>query len=198
MAKLIVNESLSLDGVMQGPGGPDEDRSGGFQHGGWAMRYYDGFSMGALASEGMGSVGGLLLGRKTYEIFASYWPNQSDEAPFAQFLNSSPKHVASRTLKEPLEWANSKLIVGDVADEVRKLKDGQEADLLILGSGELAQTLMQNDLIDEYQLWIHPTVLGTGKRLFRDGGPNLPLRLTESKTSGTGVLLTSFALGEKE
>jgi dihydrofolate reductase len=197
MGKLVVNESLSLDGVMQGPGAPDEDRSGGFEHGGWAMPYFDD-SMLAVASEGMGSTGALLLGRKTYEIFAAYWPNQSDDAPFASFLNNIPKHVASTTLKEPLAWANSHLIVGDVADEVRTLKEGSEQDLLILGSGRLAQTLAEHGLVDEYQLWVHPIVLGSGKRLFPDGSPNTPMRLVDSKTSGTGVLLLSYRVGEKE
>jgi dihydrofolate reductase len=197
MGKVIVNESLSLDGVMQGPGAPDEDRSGGFEHGGWAMQYFDD-SMGQLAAEGMGSTGGLILGRRTYEIFAAYWPNQPDDTLFASFLNNVPKYVASRTLKEPLAWANSTLLVGDAAEEVRKLKEGQEKDLLVLGSGELLQTLMEQDLVDEYQLWIHPVVLGKGKRLFPEGIRDARLSLTDSKTSGTGVLLTSYRVGEKD
>jgi dihydrofolate reductase len=197
MGKLVVQESLSLDGVMQGPGGPDEDRSGGFDHGGWAMPYFDD-SMMAMASEGMGSTGALLLGRRTYEIFAAYWPNQADEAPFASFLNAIPKHVASTTLEEPLAWGNSHLIKGDVAEGVRKLKEESEKDLLILGSGRLAQTLADRGLIDEYQLWVHPIVLGNGKRLFEEGSPNIPMRLVDSKTSSTGVALFTFQVGEKE
>jgi dihydrofolate reductase len=140
----------------------------------------------------------LLLGRKTYEIFAAYWPNQADDVPFAGFLNSIPKYVVSKTLKEPLEWANSTLIKGDVAEEIRKLKAGSEKDLLVLGAGDLTQTLMEHGLVDEYQLWIHPLVLGSGKRLFREGSPSTPLRLVDSQTSSTGVLLLSYRVGEKE
>lgn len=197
MRRVVVNESLSVDGVMQAPGAPDEDRSGGFEHGGWAMPYFDD-AMGEMASEGMGSTDGLLLGRKTYEIFAAYWPNQPDDVPFAAFLNDIRKHVASTTLEEPLEWANSKLIKGDVAEEVRALKEGPGGDLLVLGGGDLAQTLMEHGLVDEYQLWIHPIILGSGKRLFRDGSPSTPLRVVDSKTSSTGVLLLSYRVGEKE
>ena len=197
MRKVVVNESLSVDGVMQAPGAPDEDRSGGFGHGGWAMSYFDD-AMGEMASEGMGSTDGLLLGRKTYEIFAAYWPNQPDDVPFAAFLNGIRKYVASKTLEEPLEWANSNLIKGDVAEEVRKLKEGPGGDLLVLGGGDFAQTLMEHGLVDEYQLWVHPIVLGTGKRLFRDGSPSTPLSLVDSKTSSTGVLLLSYRVGEKE
>jgi dihydrofolate reductase len=197
MGRLFVNESLSVDGVMQAPGSRDEDRSGGFEYGGWAIPYFDDV-MGTMASEGMGSTDGLLLGRKTYEIFAAYWPKQPDDVPFAAFLNGIRKYVASTTLEEPLEWANSNLITGDVAEEVRKLKDGPGGDLLILGSGRLAQTLAERGLIDEYQLWVHPIVLGSGKRLFRDGSPSTPLKLVDSKTSSTGVLLLSYRVGEKE
>jgi dihydrofolate reductase len=198
MRKLIINEQLSLDGVMQGPGGPDEDTSGGFRHGGWAMPYFD-EAMGKAAGEGMGSAGGLVLGRKTYEIFAGYWPHQGDDAPFAGFLNKVPKYVASRTLKEPLEWNNSHLLEGDVAEAVRKLKEEDGADLVVLGSGDLAQTLMEHGLVDEYSLWIHPLVLGSGKRIFREGGPRFSLKLVDSKTSSTGVLLLTYepADGEK-
>jgi dihydrofolate reductase len=197
MGKVVVNESLSIDGVMQAPGSPDEDRSGGFEHGGWALPYFDEV-MGAMASEGMGSTGGVLLGRRTYEIFAAYWPHQSDDGQFAGFLNSIPKHVASTTLKEPLEWANSSLIKGDVAREVRKLKEASEQDLVILGSGRLAQSLAEHGLVDEYQLWIHPLVLGKGKRLFPDESPSTPLKLVDSKTSSTGVMLVTYRVGEKE
>jgi dihydrofolate reductase len=197
MRKVILTTFLSLDGVMQGPGGPDEDRSGGFEHGGWQMPYFDDV-MGKEADEGMGSADAMLLGRKTYEIFAAYWPNQPDDAPFAAFLNSIPKYVASRTLKEPLEWANSTLIKGDVAEEVRKLKEQAGGDISVLGSGELAQTLMEHGLVDEYALWIHPLVLGSGKRVFRDGGPKIPLSLVGSKTSGTGVLLLTYRPASKE
>jgi dihydrofolate reductase len=191
MREVVVTEFLSLDGVMQAPGDSDEDRSGGFKHGGWQMQYFDDV-MGKEASEGMGSAGAMLLGRTTYEIFAAYWPNQPDDVPFAAFLNSIPKYVASRTLKEPMEWANTTLIKGDVAEEVRKLKEQPGKDIAVLGSGDLVQTLMEHGLVDEYALWIHPIVLGSGKRVFRDGGPNIPLRLVDSKTSGTGVLLLTY------
>lgn len=191
MRKLIINTQLSLDGVMQGPGGPDEDTSGGFQHGGWAMPYFD-EAMGKAAAEGMGKAGGLVLGRRTYEIFAGYWPNQGDDNPFAGFLNKVPKYVASKTLKAPLEWNNSHLLEGDVVESVRKLKEREEGDLVVLGSGDLAQTLMEHDLIDEYSLWIVPLVLGEGKRLFREGAPKKMLKLVDSTTSSTGITMQTY------
>jgi dihydrofolate reductase len=191
MGKLVINMQMSLDGVVQGPGGPDEDTSGGFQQGGWAMQYFD-ESMAKASAEGMASSGGLVLGRRTYDIFASYWPHQGDENPFASFLNKVPKHVASRTLKEPLEWSNSHLIQGDVAEGVRKLKEEAAEDLVILGSGDLAQTLMEHDLIDRYDLWIVPIVLGGGKRLFREGSSRR-LELIDEKRSGTGVVMATYA-----
>jgi dihydrofolate reductase len=197
MGKLIVNESISLDGVMQAPGAPDEDRSGGFEQGGWAMPYFDEV-MGQAASEGMGSTSGLLLGRRTYEIFSAYWPNQPDDVPFASFLNNIPKYVASTTLKDPLEWANSILIKGDVVETVRNLKEADDKNILVLGSGDFARTLMEEDLVDEYQLGVHPIVLGDGKRLFPAGSPNIPLRLADSKMSSTGVALLTYKVGEKE
>lgn len=190
MGKLIINTQLSLDGVMQGPGGPDEDTRGGFAQGGWAMPFFDEM-MGQEAGKGMGSAGGLVLGRKTYEIFAAYWPNQGDDVPFAGFLNKVPKYVASRTLSEPLEWANAHLIEGDVAEGVRKLKEDLAEDLFVLGSGDLAQTLLEHDLIDEYSIWVVPTVLGEGERLFR-GGSRMDLELVDQKTSTTGVLLLTY------
>jgi dihydrofolate reductase len=191
MRRVIVNEQLTLDGVMQGPGAPDEDRSGGFEHGGWAMPYFDEV-MGEAAGEGMGSAGGLLLGRRTYEIFAAYWPKQGDDVPFASFLNSVPKYVASRTLREPLEWNNSHLLKGDVGEAVRGLKEEDGGDLVVLGSGDLAQTLIEEGLIDVYELWIDPIVLGSGKRLFREGGPKTAMRLVGSKTSSTGVAMLTY------
>jgi dihydrofolate reductase len=191
MRKLIINEQLTLDGVMQGPGGPEEDTSGGFEDGGWAMPYFDDV-MGKAAGEGMGSAGGLILGRRTYEIFAAYWPKQGDDAPFAGFLNSVPKYVASRTLREPLEWNNSHLLEGDAPDAVRRLKAEDGEDLVVLGSGDLAQTLIENRLIDVYDLWVHPIVLGTGKRLFRERGPRVALRLVTSTTSSTGVAMLTY------
>ncbi len=191
MRRLVINEQLSLDGVMQGPGGPEEDTRGGFEHGGWAMPYFDEV-MGKAAGEGMGSAAGLVLGRKTYDIFTAYWPKQGDDAPFAGFLNSVPKYVASRTLREPLEWNNSHLLKGDVAEAVRNLKDEGEGDLVVLGSGDLAQTLLSNRLIDVYEVWIDPIVLGKGKRLFRDGAPTTRFELVGSTTSTTGVALLTY------
>jgi dihydrofolate reductase len=191
MRRIFINEQLTLDGVMQGPGAPDEDPSGGFEHGGWAMPYFDDV-MGKAAGEGMGSAGALLLGRKTYEIFAGYWPKQGDEVPFADFLNSVPKYVASRTLREPLEWNNSHLLKGDVAGALRGLKQDEGGDLVVLGSGELAQTLIANRLIDVFDIWVDPIVLGKGKRLFREGGPKTALKLVDSKTSSTGVAMLRY------
>jgi dihydrofolate reductase len=196
MRKVIINEQLSLDGVMQGPGGPEEDTSGGFRYGGWAMEYYD-ESMGKASALGMDSTDGLLIGRRTYEIFAGYWPHQGDDAPFASFMNTVPKYVASRTLQEPLEWNNSHLLEGDVAEAVRKLKQEDGGDIIVLGSGELAQTLMEHGLIDVYDLWVDPIVLGTGKRLFQEEGPKVPLKLVKSEISTTGVAMLTYEPGDR-
>jgi dihydrofolate reductase len=196
MRKVIINEQLSLDGVMQGPGGPEEDTSGGFPHGGWAMEYFD-ESMGKASALGMDSAGALLIGRRTYEIFAGYWPHQGDDVPFASFLNSLPKYVASGTLQEPLEWNNSHLLKGDVAEAVRKLKQEDGGDIIVLGSGELAQTLMEHGLIDVYDLWVDPIVLGTGKHLFREEGPKIPLKLVKSEISTTGVAMLTYEPGDR-
>jgi dihydrofolate reductase len=191
MRKVIVNEFLSLDGVMQGPGDPDEDREGGFEHGGWQMPYFD-EDFAKVAFEGMAQTDGYLFGRKTYQIMAAYWPNQSDDVPFAASLNGLPKHVASTTLSEPLEWQNSTLLQGDVAKAVAELKEQPGKNLVVLGSGELVQTLMENDLVDEYGLMINPIVLGSGKRLFGDWSRRLPLRLVRSMTTSTGVLVATY------
>ena len=172
--KVIVSEFLSLDGVMQAPGGPDEDRECGFEHGGWQMQYSDEVYADTV-SEGISTSDALLLGRKTYEIFAAYWPTAKDEedladiadfADFADLMNSIDKYVASRTL-DGVEWQNSTLLEGDVAEAVAELKEQSGQDIRVIGSGELVQTLMKHDLVDEYQLMIHPLVLGGGKRLFR-------------------------------
>lgn len=191
MRKVIVSEFLTLDGVMQGPGGPEEDRRGGFEHGGWQMPYFDEVG-GSAVSEGFDAAGGLVLGRKTYEIFAAYWPNQPADDPFAGTMNSLPKFVASTTLEEPLTWENSTLLKGDVAKEVAKLKEQPGGDLLVIGSGDFVQTLMRNGLVDEYQLMVHPIVLGSGARLFREESPKTALRLADTKTTGTGVLLLTY------
>jgi dihydrofolate reductase len=191
MRKVVVSEFLTVDGVMQGPGGPDEDREGGFQEGGWQLPYFD-EAGGAAVAKGLAQTGGLLLGRKTYDIFAAYWPNQPAGDPFADILNKVPKHVASTTLPEPLKWNNSTLIRGDLAAGVAELKRQPGDDLLVIGSGNLVQTLARNDLVDEYRLMIHPLVLGSGKRLFESGGVRVPLKLSASETTGTGVLILTY------
>jgi dihydrofolate reductase len=188
---LIVSEFLSLDGVMQAPGDTDEDRSEGFEHGGWQMPYFD-EAAGRAISEGMTTAGGFLLGRRTYELFAGFWPSQPDDDPIAATLNSLPKYVASTTLQESLEWRNATLLKGDVAEAVATLKRQPGKDLHVIGSGELTQTLMRHDLVDEYRLMLHPLVLGNGKRLFRDGNPRTALRLVDSTTSSTGVLILTY------
>jgi len=190
MRKLTVSEFVSLDGVMQAPGGADEDTEGGFRHGGWQMGYFDdvaGESIGAS----MAQTGAFLLGRRTYEIFASYWPTQSDDDPFARILNGLPKYVASTTLGEPLAWQNSTLLQGDVAKAVAELKEGEGGNIVVLGSGGLVQTLYENDLVDEYALMIHPIVLGSGKKLFREV-PRKPLKLADSVTTSTGVVMATY------
>jgi dihydrofolate reductase len=191
MRKVIVSTFLSLDGVMQAPGGADEDRSGGFEQGGWQMPYFDEVAGNAIAA-GMAASGGFLLGRKTYEIFAAFWPNQPDDDPAAATMNNIPKFIASTTLEEPLEWKNSTLIKGDVAEGVAKLKQEPGKDLQVIGSGDLAQTLMQHDLVDEYQLMVHPIVLGSGKRLFGEGNATTRLKLVDTKTTGTGVVILTY------
>ena len=190
MRKLVVIEFLSLDGVMQAPGAPDEDREGGFRHGGWHMPYFDEVAM-QTADEGMRRTDAQLFGRRTYEIMAAYWPTAPEDDPFAKHLNSVRKYVATRTLKDPT-WHNTTVIEGDVVEEVRRLKEEPGGDIAVLGSGQLVQTLMANDLVDEYSLTVTPIVLGSGKRLFRD--PDEPLRLTlvDSKPTTTGCLLLTY------
>ena len=191
MAKIVVQNNLTLDGVMQAPGGADEDRRDGFAYGGWAQPYFDPV-MAESAGEGMAGGGAMLFGRRTYQQFATFWPNQPDDDPFAKFLNGSQKYVASTTLTEPLPWANSTLLKGDVPDAVSRLKEESPVDLVILGSGELIRSLMARDLIDEYTLQIHPLVLGTGRRLFTDDGVFATFRLVRSKTTTTGVILATY------
>jgi len=191
MRKLVVSEFLTLDGVMQGPGDPNEDRSGGFDQGGWQLAFFDDV-FGRTLLDGFANAGGFLLGRRTYEIFAAYWPNQPAEDPVAGPLNSLPKHVVSTTLQEPLAWQNSNLISGSVADEVASLKDQPGKEIQVIGSGELVQTLIRNELVDEYRLMIHPIVLGNGKRLFREGGTPARMRLVDTKTTTTGVLILTY------
>lgn len=190
MRKIIVFNSLTLDGIMQAPGRADEDVRGGFPYGGWATPFADP-EMGKAAGESMATTGGLLFGRRTYEDFYKVWPNRTDN-PFTEVLNNTQKYVASRTLKEPLPWMNSSLLKGEVPKVVRALKAQQDKDLVILGSGELIQTLMKHGLIDQYMLLIHPLVLGTGQRLFRDGSTYSTLRLVDSKTTPNGVVIATY------
>jgi dihydrofolate reductase len=192
MRKLTIGTFLSLDGVMQAPGGPDEDRSGGFDKGGWLVPFAD-EDMGRIVDDAIAGVGGFVLGRRTYEIFAAHWPRVDRSDPVAKALNSLPKYVASTTLQR-LEWENSTLIEGDIAGAVADLKQQPGGDLLIQGSGELAQTLMQHNLIDTYQLWFFPVVIGSGKRLFRSHLPR-SLRLVDTITTSTGVAVHSYELG---
>ncbi len=195
MAKIVVFNSLSLDGVMQAPGRPDEDQRGDFPFGGWAAPYADP-ELGMAAGENMATTGGLLLGRRTYEDFYSVWPNRTDN-PYTEVLNNSPKYVASRTLQEPLPWMNSILLKGNVPEAVASLKDQLEKDLVILGSGVLIQTLMEYNLIDRYILLIHPLILGTGTRLFRDGLSLSRLQLVSSRPTSTGVLIATYQPQER-
>jgi dihydrofolate reductase len=175
---------------MQGPARPDEDRRGGFEHGGWAIPYADSV-MGSVSAESGATAGAILLGRRTYEDFYAVWPTRTDN-PYTEVLNSTQKYVASRTLKEPLPWQNSTLLKGEATDAVAELKAQGGKDLVVLGSGALLQSLMRRDLIDQYVLLIHPLVLGSGHRLFADGGPSAELRLTDSKTTTTGVIIATY------
>jgi dihydrofolate reductase len=189
MRKLTVNTFVTLDGVMQAPGGPGEDPSGGFKHEGWSVNYWDD-TMGQVMGQFMGKPFDLLLGRKTYEIFAAHWPRVTND-PAADALNSAKKHVASRTL-ESVEWQNSTLITSDVAKYVAALKEQSGPEIQVHGSGNLLQTLMKHDLIDEFQLMIFPILLGTGKRLFADGTIPAGLKLVESQTASTGVVIARY------
>ena len=183
---LIVNLSLTLDGVTQAPGRRDEDERGGFRHGGWATPYFDPM----MGPQGAGPTPGLLFGRHTYQDFYSVWPNRKDN-PFTAILDNAQKYVASRTLEEPLPWQNSTLLRGDAATSVATLKAASARDLLVLGSVGLVQTLMRADLIDEYVLSIHPLVLGTGARLFGDGR-YASFQLVDAKVTKTGVVIARY------
>jgi dihydrofolate reductase len=194
MPKLVVFTSVTLDGVMQAPGRPDEDTRDGFAHGGWAVPYMDPV-MARVAAEGMAQAGPLLFGRRTYEDFHGFWPEQTDN-PFTEVLQASRKYVASTTLREPLPWANSTLLTGDAAGAVARLKREPGPDLTVLGSGELVQALRRADLVDVYVLQVHPLVLGSGRRLFLEGGPPAALRLTDSVTTTTGVVIATYERAE--
>jgi dihydrofolate reductase len=189
MRKLVVSTFLTLDGVMQAPGGPEEDPAGGFTHGGWSVNYWDDV-MSEFMGEAMSPPFDMLLGRKTYEIFAAYWPHAGD-APGAAELNSARKYVASRTL-DKVEWNNSTLLEGDLAEAVGKLKAEGGPEIQVHGSGNLIQSLLEHDLVDEFRLMIFPLVLGDGKRLFAEGTVPAGLKVTDTKTSGTGVVLVTY------
>jgi dihydrofolate reductase len=189
MKKLIVSTFLTLDGVMQAPGGPKEDDSGGFAQGGWSVNYWDDL-MGEVMTEASNVPFDLLLGRRTYEIFSAYWPDAPEEAG-SKPLNDATKYVVSRG-RPPLEWEKSVLIEGDAAEGVAKLKESDGPELQVHGSGNLIQTLMRHGLVDEYRLWVFPLVIGSGKRLFADGTIPGGLKLVDSKVSTTGVVIGTY------
>ncbi len=187
MSNIVVFTNLTLDGVMQAPARPDEDRRGGFELGGWAAPY------AAMQDAGgaMGEAGALLFGRRTYEDFYSVWPNRKDN-PFTPVLNKMQKYVVSTTLHEPLPWMNSTLLTGDIAEAVGRLRKAPGKDIVIFGSGVLVQSLMQRNLVDRYVLLIHPLVLGSGRKLFTDGGALATLQLVESRTTAKGVVIATY------
>jgi dihydrofolate reductase len=189
MRELIVNAFMTLDGVVQAPGGPGEDDSDGFAYGGWSVTYWD-EPMGEAMGRIMGVPFDLLLGRRTYDIFAAHWPKAVDD-PGAKPLNDATKYVASRG-RPTLEWANSNLLEGDVAEAVGELKKGDGPELQVHGSGNLVQTLLRNGLVDRFNLWVFPVVVGSGKRLFADGTIPAALRLVESAVSSTGVVMGTY------
>ncbi len=188
MRKIIALTFVTLDGVMQAPGGPEEDAEGKFTHGGWSVGYWDQV-MSDVMTEQMGHPFDLILGRKTYEIFAGYWPTATE--PGADELNRAKKYVASRTLKN-LTWKNSVLLTGDTAAEVRKIKDQDGPELQVHGSSNLLQTLLKNDLVDEFRLKIFPVTIGNGKRLFGDGTIPASFKLIKSQSSPQGVFVATY------
>ena len=192
MRKIIVLSFVSLDGVMQAPGGPDEDRSGGFKYGGWTVPYFDAF----LGNEMVAQLSGrfdLLLGRVSYDIFASYWPQQDTKNnPIAAAINTAKKYVVSHQPKQ-FAWSNSVSVHGDVVAQLKNLKADKGPELQVHGSGDLIQTLLKNDLVDEFWLKIYPVVLGSGKHLFGEGAMPAAFAMRESKTSPLGVLIASYA-----
>ena len=190
MSRLAVIEFVTLDGVMQSLGSRDEDRDGGFEYGGWAAPYGDEV-LGKNAAEGLSVTTAYLFGRRTYEKMAAHWPNQPDDNPIAAHLNATPKYVVTSTLTN-LDWPGSHILDGDVVDAVNALKAQDGGTIAVLGSGVLVQTLIEHDLVDDYRLFVHPLVLGTGKRLFRQTPRPLPLRLVDCTPTTTGVLLLSY------
>jgi dihydrofolate reductase len=189
MRKLIVSTFLTLDGVMQAPGGPGEDDSGGFAHGGWSVNYWDD-QMGEVMGEATSRPFAMVLGRKTYDIMAAYWPQAGEEAG-GKVFNDATKYVASRG-QPTLEWSNSVLIDGDAAEGIAELKREDGPELQVHGSGNLIQTLLRHNLVDQYRLWTFPLVIGSGKRLFSDGTIPAGLKLVDSKVSSTGVVIGTY------
>ena len=190
MGKIVVVNNVTLDGVTQGPGRPDEDTRGGFEYGGWGLPYADQMQ-GEAMGKSMAQARGILLGRRTYEDFYGYWPKQTDN-PYTEVLNQTPKYVASTTAAEPLPWQNSTLLSGDLAAKVSALRDRTDGVIAVLGSGELVRWLAEQELIDEYLMLIHPLVLGSGTRLFPEKGPRRPLRLTDAVVTTTGVVIATY------
>jgi dihydrofolate reductase len=188
--KLVVTEFMSLDGVVQAPGDPQEDTEGGFAHGGWQRPYFDEVFM-RRAAAGMAETDAQLFGRKTYDKMAAFWPTVGDDDPFAKHLNHVPKYVASRNMTEAT-WEGTTVLNGDVVEQVREIKERDGGTISVLGSADLAQTLMAHDLIDEYSLAIHPILLGSGKKLFRDAEQVRTLELVDSTPTTTGVLLATY------
>jgi dihydrofolate reductase len=196
MRKIVVNEWMSLDGVVQAPGGPEEDTDGGFRHGGWQMGYGDDLSRQFLL-EYIEGAGGFLLGRRTYEILGGYWPNAAeDQQVIAEPLNTKPKFVATTTLSDPLEWQNSTVLQGDLAPAVTALKQQDDGDLHVIGSAQLVRSLLEHDLVDELRLAISPLALGGGKGIFPADGTLRRLRLVDCEASSTGQIFATYARAE--
>ncbi len=197
--QIILSDFMSLDGVVQAPGGREEDTDGGFAHGGWSMPYFDEETMGPVIGEAMAQTEALLFGRRTWEVMASAWPERAGD-PFADQMNAIPKYVVSRTLsadEASSRWTNTTLLEGDGIDAIRSLRaDGGDAGMQVIGSASLARQLVEHDLVDEYRLMIEPILLGGGKRLFPDDGESRPLRLVSTSTSSTGVLICSYRPAE--
>jgi dihydrofolate reductase len=192
MGKLIVTEFMTLDGVAQAPGAPDEDRDGGFTHGGWQAPLLDQESGGVMFEQAK-SMDALLLGRKTHDIFADYWPNAPEEIPFTGLLNRVPKYVASRTLAEPLLWQGSTLVAGDLAEGIAAIK-GRHDEVHVIGSLDLVQSLLRFGLVDRLSLWLYPLLLGGGKQVFAGGTVPAALRVTESVTYPNGTLHLGYEI----
>ena len=191
MRKLIVAEFMSLDGVMQAPGGREEDTSGGFQYGGWQLAYPSDKRIDSMLSEIMNAPFELLLGRVTYDIFAAYWPTAKTDTEVAVPFNKTKKYVVSHNSFEP-SWQNSSVITGDVVNQLKKLKEEDGPDLWVWGSGNLIQTLLENHLVDRMHLWIHPLTIGTGKKLFAAGTQPETFKLVDSKIGTTGIIFATY------